>query len=660
MSDEQLSKYLSAFNLWTKKQRKILLKLQPWLKQQGFYTADAHHAIENSLAALADKRITVAVAGEFSRGKTELINALFFSDFGRRLLPTDVGRTTMCPTELFQDDEEDPYLRLLPIESRLSEQSLNELRADRDEWVSIPLDLATPEKLAEILGEIAATQEVTPEEANRLGLDGSNRSDDGEHAIIPKWRLAQINFRHPLLAQGLRILDTPGLNAVGNEPELTYEMLPTAQAVLFVLGIDTGVTRSDLDIWEQFIQGLNERRNQNVMIVLNKTDTQWDELKNASQIAKSIEYQRRSVANTLKISQDQVFAMSAQKALVSRIQSDETLEQISGIDKLEKYLGHTIVQNRRQLIIDEHTDNVRNVIETLENIIQSRMNHNIQQAKSLQDLSGQSKTAIAQMLKQVGQEKKRYQASVVAYKKSHASFKRHGKILLKALNLDELDQVFDQARTEMSGAWTTPGLKRAMKILFDDINERMETVSHQAQSMRRLVRTIYRRFETSHDFPEIRPMMFSIVQHQVELGLLHQEAEIFRNSARTALTEQHFVVKRYFKTILNRVRLVFEQAREEAKQWLGDALAPLTMQIKERRRSLDRQIRDLQHAGKSRKTIHVRIKALKQKNQKLQVQLNSLHKVQHALHFKAPEQQGADTSPVSTETSPDSTDADAA
>ncbi|WP_419588817.1 hypothetical protein, partial [Thiolapillus sp.] len=41
-----------------------------------------------------------------------------------------------------------------------------------------------------------------------------------------RWRLAHLNYRHPLLAQGLRILDTPGLNAISSEPELTYEILP--------------------------------------------------------------------------------------------------------------------------------------------------------------------------------------------------------------------------------------------------------------------------------------------------------------------------------------------------------------------------------------------------------------------------------------------------
>ena len=36
----------------------------------------------------------------------------------------------------------------------------------------------------------------------------------------------------------------PGLNAVGAEPELTLGLLATAHAVVFLLGADTGVTRS--------------------------------------------------------------------------------------------------------------------------------------------------------------------------------------------------------------------------------------------------------------------------------------------------------------------------------------------------------------------------------------------------------------------------------
>jgi hypothetical protein len=49
------------------------------------------------------------------------------------------------------------------------------------------------------------------------------------------------------------ILDTPGLNAIGTEPELTLSLLPNAHAVLFILAADTGVTQSDLAIWREHV-----------------------------------------------------------------------------------------------------------------------------------------------------------------------------------------------------------------------------------------------------------------------------------------------------------------------------------------------------------------------------------------------------------------------
>ena len=58
---------------------------------------------------------------------------------------------------------------------------------------------------------------------------------------IPRCRHALVNIAHPLLKQELVILDTPGLNAVGAEPELTVNQIAQAHAVVFLLGADTGV-----------------------------------------------------------------------------------------------------------------------------------------------------------------------------------------------------------------------------------------------------------------------------------------------------------------------------------------------------------------------------------------------------------------------------------
>ena len=57
-----------------------------------------------------------------------------------------------------------------------------------------------------------------------------------QHPFI-QFETAQLEARKVRdgLRQGLRILDTPGLNALGSEPELTLSMLPSAQAIIFLL-----------------------------------------------------------------------------------------------------------------------------------------------------------------------------------------------------------------------------------------------------------------------------------------------------------------------------------------------------------------------------------------------------------------------------------------
>src|ERR1700682_5570581 len=65
---------------------------------------------------LGNEKLVVAFVAEFSRGKSELINAIFFADTGRRVLPATPGRTTMCPVELGWTNDQPAALELLPIE----------------------------------------------------------------------------------------------------------------------------------------------------------------------------------------------------------------------------------------------------------------------------------------------------------------------------------------------------------------------------------------------------------------------------------------------------------------------------------------------------------------------------------------------------------------
>jgi len=631
MPETNLSHQLGAFRAWQQAQERLLKQLQSWLKQQGLYTTESSKAIERALRALHEEQLTVAVAGEFSRGKTELINALFFADFGRRLLPTDAGRTTMCPTEIFSDETQPPHLRLLPIESRRDERSLLVLRDATEQWQAFELALEDPEALSASLQKLTEHKQVSRLEAAELGLSQEDANPEADRVSIPRWRLAQINLHHPLLAQGLRILDTPGLNAIGSEPELTFEMLPAAQAILFVLAADTGVTRSDLQIWQRFIQRPGQQHRPGTLVVLNKTDTLWDEMRSPHQITETIVRQCHDVAETLGVRGRQVFAMSAQKALLARVQGDPALESRSGIASLEDYLGSALMSNRRELIRHEYTYRVREAIEALEAIIGGRLARNEQQRQSLLDLAGRSDSAIDQMLAETQSDHERYQTNVDAYRHSLAAFRQHSRLLLTALNSSTLETTLDDIRRSMTGAWTTLGLKEAMRRLFEDINSRLHNAGTQTQSMRRLLRTTHRRFQSEHRFKLSYPVMFSIVKFQVELGLLEQESESFRKSARTTLMEQHFVTKRYFGTIVTRALRILETAYDEAQQWSETALSPLSTEVKEYRDDLAQRILDLRRAAESRNTIQQRIAVLKRDNTRLRAQLTSLTRVRQML-----------------------------
>jgi hypothetical protein len=98
----------------------------------------------------------IAFVAEFSRGKSELINAIFFADAGRRVLPATPGRTTMCPVELSWDEHELPTLDLLPIDTRREAASLADWRAQRERWKRLSLDPSDTLGLARSLNEVTA------------------------------------------------------------------------------------------------------------------------------------------------------------------------------------------------------------------------------------------------------------------------------------------------------------------------------------------------------------------------------------------------------------------------------------------------------------------------------------------------------------------------
>ena len=144
--------------------------LGEWMKDHDLLDSAVEERLKRLENQVRSDKVMVAFVAEFSRGKSEMINAIFFAGYGRRIMPASAGRTTMCPTEMGYDAGVPPCLRLLPIETRLKPQSLMEWRMVPEKWTRIDLDVNDPKQLALSLEKVADTRRVSQDEARAMGF----------------------------------------------------------------------------------------------------------------------------------------------------------------------------------------------------------------------------------------------------------------------------------------------------------------------------------------------------------------------------------------------------------------------------------------------------------------------------------------------------------
>lgn len=638
---DQFSQQLQAYSAWKSAVSEQIERYRIWLEQHDMSAPEDDLRLFDAIEALKTDQITIAVAAEFSRGKTELLNAIFFSDYERRLLPSSAGRTTMCPTELYFDKSSpDPYIRMLPIETRLENTSISEYKQQPEHWTNIKLDVDAPDSLAECFQEIARTKSVDTEKAIKLGL--YTKDPDQEEAglptsvEIPMWRHVLINFPHPLLKQGLVLLDTPGLNAMGSEPELTMDMLPKAQAVIFVLSADTGATKSDMEIWQHSGKLYKEQKKTGVLVVMNKIDTLWDELQDDAMVEKSIQKQRDSIADTFGISKRDVYPISAQKGLLAKIKKDEKLLIKSGLPALEETLSKDILPARQMIVRENIVHKIGGMVATTENLLKTRY-HNIQkQLEELNTMSGKSAEVLTETVKKLRAEQSVYQKDVENFQTSRHVLKRQFIALSESLALESLDGMIGSTRENMVDSWTTTGMKRSMRNFFEASQEIMVQINWQVEKANKLVVSIYDRFQKEHGFSKIKPELFSTAKYSAELKTLLLEAAQYRKSPAMTMSEQSYVVKRFFVSMVSHARNVFFKINEEAEKWAKSAMSPLGREIKERKVHLEKRLAVLQKIKSSKEKMTGEIEQLNAEKQELVTQLKTITTVLAAIKTPLP------------------------
>jgi hypothetical protein len=552
--------------------------------------AAGEQRLARALARLADDRLSIAFVAEFSRGKSELINAIFFADYGTRILPSSPGRTTMCPTELAWDAALPPSIRLLPIETRERRLSTGDFRDDPGAWTVLPLDLDAPERMRGAFQQVSQTRRVTPADAQRYGLVDPDDPDMGGAAPvgadglveIPQWRHALINFPHPLLKQGLVILDTPGLNAIGTEPELTLNLIPNAHAVLFVLGAETGVTKSDIAVWRDHI-GAGTGNNPGRIVVLNKIDTMWDPLAGSADNDAAIVRQQRDTARLLGVRQVQVFPVSAKQALVGRVTGDMALFEQSRVGLLETALMRELIPARQDILRRQLQQDLALVEAGQQAALQARLRDLVEQLQELESLRGKNQGVIAHMVRRVEMEKKEFDASLFKLQGTRAVFTKLSTELYSTIGMDAVQRQADAVRTAMEAARFATGMRAPVRTFFEEARAMLDQSGARIVEIGAMMETMYRRFSTEHGLALSVPMPLSLERYRVDIDAIEAIYQKQFGTATLLITSRGTLLERFFDSIASRVRHVFRAANADVEAWLKVIMAPLESQIRRHR-----------------------------------------------------------------------------
>ena len=599
MAGHSFNEQFDWHSAWRREMRLRVKVLAEWLREQQLLDDGGEERMQRLTDLLRSDKVMVAFVAEFSRGKSELINAVFFAGYGRRIMPASAGRTTMCPTELGYEASLPPCLRLLPIETRLQPQTLLEWRLAPEKWTRVDLDMNNPAQLAEAMQKVSEVVHVTQDDARALGFWHDDRAWDNPpvnaHGAVevPRWRHALINMAHPLLRQGLVVLDTPGLNAIGAEPELTVNLIPQAQAVVFILGADTGVTKSDLVIWREHLATMESSAGSR-FVVLNKIDTLWDELSSPAHVERQIARQCAETAQTLALEPRQVLALSAQKGLLAKVRDDEALLAHSRLPQFEQLLGQQVLGARQTMLAGTIGASVVRVQTEAERILAARRREVAEQVLELEGLRGKNHQVIRQMRLRVEREKSEFDrsaASVLAVRSVHLRLLRQ---LFRMLGSASIKRELAGLGAALREPGVKFGLRKAYGKGFDNLRQVLREVQRLEGEIHAMLTTSFRQINTDFGFSLQVTEPPTMDRFEKDLDAVERSHLQYLGVGNMVQLARPEFAERLVRALLSRVRSIFEAALGEIELWNKSMSGQLDTQMRERRRAYGRRIEAIQ------------------------------------------------------------------
>ncbi|HRR81458.1 MAG TPA: dynamin family protein, partial [Planctomycetota bacterium] len=267
------------------------------------------------MAKLAEDRFTLAVLGEFKRGKSSLMNAII----GRDLLPTGV----------------------LPVTSAIT-----------------VLKFGSRERLVVHNAGSAFPREYPVSDLSAFVTERGNPSN--EKAVST----ACLELPHPFLRRGLEFVDTPGVgSSIEANTTTTYSFLPQCDAALFVTSVEAALTASEIE----FLQRIREHARK-LFFVVNKVDLVGDRERQ-----EVLGFTAAALKQHLGADAVRLFPVSSRLGLASRLAGDGEGYARSGVKDLEAALVDFLSNEKAATFLESLTARALRLLD--EEVQEIRLHH---------------------------------------------------------------------------------------------------------------------------------------------------------------------------------------------------------------------------------------------------------------------------------------------
>jgi hypothetical protein len=604
---------IARYNRWREELTQSVHAYHDWLEANQQLDVQQSIRFYDLLENLNKGRLMLAFLAEFSRGKSELINALFFSSFKERLLPSDVGRTTMCPTEIFHDPSEEPYLKLLSVETRYRDESISQLKNMPVEWSKVRLNVNSAADMKKALKALADTKKVYALEARMLGLapmlnEKGELPGEEELVEVPAWRYAMINYPHPAALQ--RALDPrhPGPERARHGTRAHREHDPERP-------------RGALPAVDRHRRHQERPRDLGPL----REDRAAAEGRGAEQGRPDVGRAQdagRDREGRLAHGRDHGPAPAAsQGAHLRDLRPEGPARQDPrgrGPGEEERHRPAGEIPRRRDRA-DEAADPVqgggerdRRDDELSRASVAKRQQSNQAEVAELNGLQGKSREVVQKLWAKITAEKNAYNAALAEYKVNHGVFSSKRAALSDMLNSQKLDQALARSAQAIEDSWTTITLQRGMNSLVKDLSASFEAVFAASEDIKKLMQGVYNTFIEKFGFQKMTVPTLDLDPHRTKLKLLVHQTEAFvSDPVNVVVKEKHFVVKNFYSTLVMAARSNFTDAKNQTERWMQAVVLPLEVQIKDHKAQLQSRLDNLAKINEKTTSINEQMALLK-------------------------------------------------